>query len=125
MPEHTHADPHGARYIRPLPSQFIFSRTSPLSNCAPSHKHDNQPNSDQDVYASNRHAETKIGLMLSDWNWVCLPRTAFSPRDCSTPNDSRRNPAIVPTAILKNDLRSRRAANRRLVLIGGDHREQD
>jgi hypothetical protein len=27
----------------------------------PSHKHDNQPNSDQDVYASNRHAETKIG----------------------------------------------------------------
>jgi hypothetical protein len=60
----------------------------------------------------------RSALMLSDWNLVCLPRTAFSPRDCSTPNDSHGNPAIVPTAVLKNDLRSRRAANRRLVLIG-------
>jgi hypothetical protein len=48
----------------------------------------------------------RSALMLSDWNLVCLPRTAFSPRDCRAPNDSRGNPAIVPTAILKNDLGS-------------------
>jgi hypothetical protein len=33
MPELTHADPHGARYIRPLPSIFILSRPPSLSNC--------------------------------------------------------------------------------------------
>ena len=28
MPEHTHADPHGARYIRPLPSIFYIVTTT-------------------------------------------------------------------------------------------------
>ena len=32
-----------------------------LTEAAPSLKHDNQRNSDQDIHASNHHAETKIG----------------------------------------------------------------
>ena len=33
----------------------------------------------------------RSALMLSDWNLVCLPRTAFSPRDCPTPNETRQS----------------------------------
>jgi hypothetical protein len=49
---------------------------------ANSWKHDNQPNSDQGVYASNRHAETKIGhdaLRLE----VNLLAAHLSRRDCA------------------------------------------
>ena len=74
-----------------------YSREHRRCQIAPLHiKHNNQPNSDQDVYASNRHAETKIGPDALRLELGLLARTAFSPRDCSTPNDSHGNPAIVP-----------------------------
>ena len=47
------------------------------TEAAPSLKHDNQRNSDQDIHASNHHAETKIGSESSDWNLGCLADTGL------------------------------------------------